>query len=152
MVYKCQYFGVILEKPIFDHIYIHISKGRNSVKNCLARFFFYRFRTFQLSFIVFCVVFNCQYFCSYFRKTHFWPLIYIFQRAVTHLKIVRLTRFFFICSEHSNYVFLFFESYHFQKIMKRKCQKTEFRSGHLGFLAAILDWQWGIFNPVFYSW
>ena len=31
-------------------------------------------------------------------------------------------------------------------------QKNKFRGVHLGFLAAILDWQWGIFNPVFYSW
>ena len=28
-------------------------------------------------------------------KTHFLPFMYIFQRAVTHSKIVRLTRFFF---------------------------------------------------------
>ena len=105
----------------------------------------------KMSFFL-CVVFKCQYFWSYSRKTHFSPFIYIFKRAVTHSKIVRLTRFFSTGSEHSNEVFLFFESYHFLKIMKRKCQTTEFRGGHLGFLAAILDWQWGIFNPVFYTW
>ena len=55
--------------------------------------------------------------------------------------------FFSTGSEHFNEVFLFFESYHFLKIMKRKCQKTEFRGGHLGFLAATLDWQWVLFNP-----
>ena len=46
--------------------------------------------------LVLCVVFKCQYFWSYSRKTHFWPFIYIFQRAVTHSKIVRLIRFFFL--------------------------------------------------------
>ena len=45
--------------------------------------------------LVLCVVFKCQYFWSYSRKTHFWPFIYIFQRVVNHSKIVRLTRFFF---------------------------------------------------------
>ena len=107
---------------------------------------------FWISFVL-CVVFKCQYFWSYSRKKHFWPYIYILQRAVTQSKIVRLARFFSTGSENSDEVFfLFFESYHFLKFMKRKCQKTEFRGGHLGFLAAILDWQWGIFNPVFYSW
>ena len=45
--------------------------------------------------LVLCVVFKCQYFWSYSRKTHFWPFIHIFQRAVTQSKIVRLTWFFF---------------------------------------------------------
>ena len=43
-----------------------------------------------------CVVFKCQYFWSYSRKTHFLTFIYIFQRAVTHSKITRLTRFFLL--------------------------------------------------------
>ena len=30
------------------------------------------------------------------------------------------------------------------------CQKNEFRGGHLGFLAAILDWQWGLDKHVRY--
>ena len=42
-------------------------------------------------------------------------------------------------------------SYHILKIMRQKCQ-TEFCGGHRRFLAAILDWQWGIFNPAFYAW
>ena len=49
---------------------------------------------FWISFVL-CVVFKCQNFWSYSRKKHFWPFMYIFQRAVTHSKIVRLTRFFF---------------------------------------------------------
>ena len=56
---------------------------------------------FWISFVL-CVVFKCQYFWSYSRKPHFWPFMYIFQRAVTHSKIVRLTRFFSTGSGHSN--------------------------------------------------
>ena len=56
---------------------------------------------FWISFVLW-VVFKCQYFWSYSRKTHFWPFIYIFQRAVTHSQIVRLTRFFSTGSGHSN--------------------------------------------------
>ena len=78
-------FLELFMKNSFLTIYIHISKGRNSVKKLsIDQFFFYRFKTFQLSF------------CS--------------------LSLIT-----------------------FQKIMKRKCQKTEFRGGHLRFLAAILD-------------
>ena len=51
--------------------------------------------------------------------------------------------FFSTGSEDSNEVFLFFESYHYLKIMKRKCQKTEFHGDHLGFLAAILNFLGG---------
>ena len=65
-------------------------------------------------------------FWSYSRKTHFWPFIYIFQRAVTHSKIVRLTRFFFRHVQNIPMIFfLFYESNHFLNIMNRKCQKTE---------------------------
>ena len=77
----CQYFLII---------YIHISKGRNSLKNC------------------------------------------------------SIDQIFFLKVQDIAIKFYFLECYHFRKIMKRKCQKTEFRGGHLGFLAAILDWQWGI--------
>ena len=41
------------------------------------------------------LVFKSQYFLSYARKTDFLPFTYIFQRTVTHSKIVRLTRLFF---------------------------------------------------------
>jgi len=78
-------------------------------------------------------------FLKLFQKNPFLPFIYIFQRAVTQSKIVRLTRFFFYGFRTFQLSFLFFESYHFLKFMQRKCQKTEFRGGHLGFLAAILD-------------
>ena len=37
---------------------------------------------------------SMSYFWNYIRKTHFWPFIYIFQMAMAHLKIVRLTWFF----------------------------------------------------------
>ena len=50
---------------------------------------------FYYRFIVLWVVFKCQYFWSYSRKTNFWPFIHIFQRAVTQSKMVRLTWFFF---------------------------------------------------------
>ena len=73
---------------------------------------------FWISFVL-CVVFKCQYFWSYSRKTHFWPFMYIFQRAVTQSKIVRLARFFSTGSENSDEVFLFFESYQFLKFMNQ---------------------------------
>ena len=38
----------------------------------------------------------------------------------------------------------------FSKIYEANMSKTEFRGGHLGFLAVILDWQWVLFNPVLY--
>ena len=45
---------------------------------------------------VLCVVFKCQYYWSYSRKTDCLPFIYIFQMSVTHSNIVRLTRFLFL--------------------------------------------------------
>ena len=45
--------SIFLEKKHFLPC-IHISKGRNSLKNCaMDQIFFYRFRTFQLSFLLF---------------------------------------------------------------------------------------------------
>ena len=72
-VFKCKYFWSYSRKTHFLTIYIHISKGLNSLKHCsIGQIFFYRFRTFELSFIfVICVLFKCQYFWSYSRKTHF---------------------------------------------------------------------------------
>ena len=64
----------------------------------LNQFWPYLVHTYKIHFwisFVLCVVFKCQYFWSYYRKKHLWPFMYIFQRAVTHSKIVRLTRFFF---------------------------------------------------------
>ena len=92
---------------------------------------------FWISFVL-CVVLKCQYFWSYSRKKHFSPFIYIFKRTITHSKIARLTRFFL---QVKDILIKFFVhvSYRFLKIMRRKCQKTEFRCGHLGFLAVILD-------------
>ena len=78
---------------------------------------------FWISYVL-CVVFKCQYFWSYSIKTHFLPFIYIFQRVVTHSKIVRLTRFFLQVQNIPMKVFLFFESYQYLKIMKRNCQKN----------------------------
>ena len=44
-------FLELFQKNQYLTIYIHISKGRNSVKNCsIGHIFFYRFRTFQWSF------------------------------------------------------------------------------------------------------
>ena len=48
---------------------------------------------FWISFVL-CVVFKCQYFWIYSRKTHFWPFIYIFKRAVTHSKLFAWPDFF----------------------------------------------------------
>ena len=80
------------------------------------------------------------------EKNHFSPFIYIFQRAVTHSKIVRLAIFFSTGSEHSNEVFFCSLSLmNFLKIMKRKFQKTEFRGGHLGILGGHLGLTMGNF-------
>ena len=90
------------------------------------------------------MVYKSQYFWSFSRKNDFRPFLSIFQRAITHSKIVRITWFFFSkCSEDSNEVFLFFEFYHFVLIIGRKCRKTDFFGGHLGFLAAILKFFFG---------
>ena len=59
-------------------------------------------------------------------------------------------KFFPTCRGGSNEHCLLFENYHFPKTMRQKCQKMEFWGGHLGILAAILDWQWILFNLVFY--
>ena len=132
-------FLKLFHKNPFFTIYIHISKDRNSLINCSIDQIFFSTGS-EHSNHVFCSFRSIQMsiFLDLLQKKKL-PFIYIFQRAVIHSKIVRLTRFFSTGSEHSNEVFLFFESYHFLKIMKRKCQKTEFRGGHLGFLAAILD-------------
>ena len=63
-------FLELFKRNSFLTIYIHISKSRNSVKKFSIDqiFFFYMFRTFQLSFFVHYVVFKCQYFWSYSRK------------------------------------------------------------------------------------
>ena len=115
------------------------------------------YKIYSWTICVLCVVFKCQYFWSYWRKTDFWPFIYmyLFQRSVTLSKIIQLTRFIFYrfrTFKLSFCFFLFFESYHFLKVMRLKCQKTEFRDGHFGFYVAILDWQWVLFNPVLYTW
>ena len=61
VVFKCQYFWSYSRKKPFFTIYIHISKGRNSLKDCsIDHIFFYRFRTFQLRVFVLCVVFKCE--------------------------------------------------------------------------------------------
>ena len=79
-----------------------------------------------------------------FKKNWFLTIYTHFSKGRNSLKNCSiLTKFFLKGSGHSNEVFLFFESYHFLKVMRRKCQKTEFHGGHLGFLAAILDWKNG---------
>ena len=79
------------------------------------------------------VVFKCQYFSSYSRKTSFWQFAPIFSRAVTHSKIVRLTRFFFYMSKRFQWTFLLIWVISLSLNHEAKCQKTEFRGGHLGF-------------------
>ena len=89
-------------------------------------FFFYRFRTFPLSLFVLCLVFKCQFF-ELFKKNHFRPFMYIFQRAVTQSKIVRLTRFFSTGSEHSNYFLFVLECYRLRQYFWSYSSKTHFR-------------------------
>ena len=72
------------------------------------------------------VVLKSQYFWRYSRKTDFLLFTYIFQRTVTHSKIVGLTWFFSTGSGDSNKVLCHGESYHFLKFMRRKCQKLIF--------------------------
>ena len=51
-------------------IYTHLSKDRNSLKNCsIDHILFYRFRTFQLSIIVLWHIFNYVYLVFHYRNT-----------------------------------------------------------------------------------
>ena len=87
VVCKCQSLE-LFKKNLFLAIYVHISKDRNSLKNCsIGQFFFYSFRTFQLILFV------------------LWVL------------------------------------WLFKNYEAKMSKKTECRGDHLGFLAAILDWQ-----------
>ena len=121
--------------------YVHISKGRNSLKNySIDQIVFLQVQDIPIKFFfVLCVVFKCQYFWSYSRKTHFLPFIYIFQRDVTHSRFVRLTRVFFYRFRTFQVSYFVLESYRFLKTNKRKYKKTEFLGGHIGCLVAILD-------------
>ena len=60
---------------------------------------------FWISFVL-CVVFKCQYFWSYSRKTHFWPFIYIFQRAINSLENCLTNH---MCKLYIFFKFFFFE-------------------------------------------
>ena len=71
-----------------------------------------------------CVVLKCQYFWSYSRKKHFWPHLYILQRAVTQSKIVRLARFFSTGSENSDEVFFVLWVLSLSKIHEAKMSKN----------------------------
>ena len=78
--------------------------------------------------LVLCVVFKCQYFWSYSRKTHFWPFIYLFLYTQN---LFDWSDFFFYWFRTFQLSFLFFKFYHFQRIMKNV--------KNLNFVAAILD-------------
>ena len=100
----------------------------------------YTYKIHYWTIFVLCVLFKCQYLWSYSRKTDFWPFIYIFQRTVTHSKIVRLTRFFlysfrtfqlsFFCS-----LSLIISKNHEAKMTKKwiSCWPFWIFAGHLGF-------------------
>ena len=97
VVFKCQYFWSYSRKTHFlPFIYI-LQKDVTQSKLFDWPDFFLQVHDIPIKFFFFviCVVLKCQYFWSYSIKSHFWPFMYIFQRAVTHSKIVRLTRFFF---------------------------------------------------------
>ena len=57
--------------------------------------------------LVLCVVFKCQYFWSYSRKTHFWPFIYLFLYTQN---LFDWSDFFSTGWRHSNLFFLFLRS------------------------------------------
>ena len=121
------------------------------ILNQFSKKFVHTYKIHSWTIFILCVVFKCQYFCMYSRKTDFSHFTHIFQRTVTHWNIVWLIRFFSICTGDSNYVFSVM-FYHFLNIIRRKCLKNEFRGGHLGFLVAILDWKWILFYLVLYIW
>ena len=86
---------------------------------------------FWISFVL-CAVFKCQYFWYFSRKKSFLTIFIHISKDRNSLKNCSIDQIL--------------------KIIKRKCQKIEFRGGHLGFLPACLDWQWQVFNPVLYTW
>ena len=140
----------LFKKNLILTIYTHSSKGRNSPKNCsIDQFFFYRF---QISFLFFTSYSNVNILKVIQEKLISDDLYTYFKGPYLRQKLVDWPDFFYRFRTFQWSFFLFYETYNFLNIMKRKCQKTQFCGGHLGFLAAILDWQWGIFNPVFYSW
>ena len=115
-------FFKFFKKKMFLAVFINISKGHNSLKNRpIYLIFFYFFKK------------NC--FCgrfSHISKGH---------NSLKNCPIYLI--FFSTCSECCNEVFLFIELYQILINMRHKCQKTEFFGGHLGFLAAILNFRFG---------
>ena len=97
-------FLELFQKNSFLTIYIHISKGRNLINNCaIDQIFFYRFRTFQLSFFCSCVVFKCQYFLELFKKNSFLTIYIHISKGRNSVKNCSIDQIFFsTCSEQSN--------------------------------------------------
>ena len=87
-------FLELFQKNPFLTIYIHISKARNSLKSCsIHQIFFLQVQNIPIKSFVLCVVFRCQYFWSYSRKTHFRCSSRICEDIFTALPIFRKPRF-----------------------------------------------------------
>jgi len=73
-------------------------------------------------------------FLKLFQKNPFLPFIYIFQRAVTQSKIVRLTRFFFLHVQNNPMIFfLFWSLITFYKSWSENVKKMNFVAAILNF-------------------
>ena len=118
---QCGYFSLIFIVLFRFHIIFHI----------LLSFFMSNLCSIQMSIYL-----------ELFKKYWFLHIYTYIAKDHNSLKSCLIGQNFFLqVQEIPIKFFLFFESYHFLKTMLRKCIKTEFRGGHLGFLTVIFDWQ-----------
>ena len=79
-------------------------------------------------------------FLELFKKNFLTIYIHIL-KGLNSLKIYSIDQIFFYRFRRFHWSCFVRESYHFLKFMRRKCQKTEFRGGHLEL--------WTIDTPIF---
>ena len=118
------------EKLTFIYIFQRAVTHSKIVR--LTRYLFLQVKNIPINFFFHLRSMQMSIFLELFQNNSFWAFIYMFQRAVTPSKIVWLNRFLFLQVKNIpiNF-FLLFESYHFLKVMRRKCQKN--------WISAILD-------------
>ena len=98
--------------------------------------------------LLLCVVFKCQYFWSYSRKTNFWPFIYIFLYTK---KLFDWSVFFYRFRKFKLSFFVLWVL-SLSKNHESKMSKNWISLRPSWIFAAILDWQWVLFNTVLFTW